>query len=1284
MSRVSHAWIAMLRQNRLDNFINAFRSLGVENTDDLLDVFNDDLLSLGMTKIQRNRFNRMCSELRGDDKTTDSILPRGILSPTSNNSTSTNSQDIQSPHTFHQGQCQQLESGLSSSDVWSPPAIGQGLHRPIETGLSSHNVLTSPSIRQDNHQPMISPNVQSSQAIGQSLHRSIESNLSSHDVLTSPSIRQDHHQPMISSNVQSSQAIGQSLHRPIESGLSSHDVLSSSAIGQDHQPLKASLISPNVQSSSAIGQDIHQPIESGLSSHNVLTSSAIGQDHQPLKASFISPNVQSSSAIGQDLHRPIESGLSSHNILTSSANGQDHQPLKASLISPNVQSSQAIGQDLHQPIESGLSSHNVLTSSAIGQDHQPLKASLISPNVQSSQAIGQDLHRPIESGLSSHNVLTSSAIGQDHQPRKASLISPNVQSSPAIGQDLHRPIESGLSSHNVLTSPAIWQDHQPMKASFISPNVQFSPAIGQALHQSIKSSLSIHDVKSCPASGQDLHQPIASDSSSHDTKYSSAVEQDQSQSLESSLCLCDVKSPAIVEQGLHQPMESDLSLPDIQLPPSIEHCPMDQSDEQSGQTGFQLSDFSVNAHDQSHKKSPDHLTSDQSDCQFLYQTVACQLKPTHSNCEQYVIFYKTFDCLLKTVSRKIDGLDPDKHTVDYLICLLSKVDPLTEDCEVQIYTAEGIPITCDVFLNKWTLKKRKIESGSVLFVIFTKTGLRDMTLITEEKLDHEVGMAILYVHIMMGDTYKVHVDLANDTVLTLKRKIYSATGIETSCQRLRLDDCSWKNSDDDSLDKHGVVDGQTIMVALSSLTCDNYVSKSRQFDADINTYTEQTLTGLAVFYSVLNVVISHNHSKINNKNVLGFVRKLTAFPPLVASLDLQLHQRNMNFAQKVCLVEGLYFLFRRLLPKPGTDGKDGVLDKCVFEHSASCWAYILTNANASDGASEVYKTIDLACPISCARLMEPVRINGIEEICEKAVVVKKIQDGDKVCGIVVPPSVLANVNPASDIERLLLCHPYSTTLCYVWQKPKNCLYELKDIKQESLIKMEEQILSFDYLKLYPPLKLKNPMNVPSPCLTLNSNATMVVYTGMGKDVGHSLHLYDSVKQSTQIIQADELALSLRNYPFSAVSCTKEVGKGNFTREPTEAIVVLFDTSSSMNTSCFGETMKRIDSIKQLFHAFANRSMAYNFAHIIGLTEFSSAVTVVDKCNESFEHFKNKVDNLYAYGRTLMYDAIVEGISQLNVIGKKYPNCKKRLLCLSDGLDIGSSTTLLMAAKALQV
>jgi hypothetical protein len=60
------------------------------------------------------------------------------------------------------------------------------------------------------------------------------------------------------------------------------------------------------------------------------------------------------------------------------------------------------------------------------------------------------------------------------------------------------------------------------------------------------------------------------------------------------------------------------------------------------------------------------------------------------------------------------------------------------------------------------------------------------------------------------------------------------------------------------------------------------------------------------------------------------------------------------------------------------------------------------------------------------------------------------------------------------------------------------------------------------------------------------------------------------------------------------------------REPKEAIVVLFDISGSMQLD-FTEGLERLGACKAFFNAFADRTIAYNFPHVISLVFFDSLI-----------------------------------------------------------------------------
>uniref|UniRef100_A0A8C7N999 Uncharacterized protein n=3 Tax=Oncorhynchus kisutch TaxID=8019 RepID=A0A8C7N999_ONCKI len=151
------------------------------------------------------------------------------------------------------------------------------------------------------------------------------------------------------------------------------------------------------------------------------------------------------------------------------------------------------------------------------------------------------------------------------------------------------------------------------------------------------------------------------------------------------------------------------------------------------------------------------------------------------------------------------------------------------------------------------------------------------------------------------------------------------------------------------------------------------------------------------------------------------------------------------------------------------------------------------------------------------------------------------------------------------------------------------------------------------------------------------------------------------------LNVDELANVMRDIRSDLTFMT--------TRTPKEAILVLVDSSSSMNETCYDsdDNMSRLDAVKQLFDNFATRSMAYNFHHVIGLVKFDSSVKTLHTFTETLETFKEHVHNLEANGCTVLYDALKRGMSQLKQVGEQFPDCRLRIICLTDGNDDGSMT-----------
>lgn len=112
-------------------------------------------------------------------------------------------------------------------------------------------------------------------------------------------------------------------------------------------------------------------------------------------------------------------------------------------------------------------------------------------------------------------------------------------------------------------------------------------------------------------------------------------------------------------------------------------------------------------------------------------------------------------------------------------------------------------------------------------------------------------------------------------------------------------------------------------------------------------------------------------------------------------------------------------------------------------------------------------------------------------------------------------------------------------------------------------------------------------------------------------------------------------------------------------------------------------MTRLDAVKQLFHAFANRAMAYQLKTVIGLTTFNHEVHRACELTELFVNFQRHVDATRSDGQTALWDALSAAADELEDIGELYEGCKLRIMCLTDGLDTSSSARVEEVASRLQ-
>ncbi|KAH7087509.1 hypothetical protein FB567DRAFT_346883 [Paraphoma chrysanthemicola] len=98
------------------------------------------------------------------------------------------------------------------------------------------------------------------------------------------------------------------------------------------------------------------------------------------------------------------------------------------------------------------------------------------------------------------------------------------------------------------------------------------------------------------------------------------------------------------------------------------------------------------------------------------------------------------------------------------------------------------------------------------------------------------------------------------------------------------------------------------------------------------------------------------------------------------------------------------------------------------------------------------------------------------------------------------------------------------------------------------------------------------------------------------------------------------------------------------------------------------TLSRLDVLKQMFDAFINRLLAYNFQTHIGLITFGTTASVSQDITNAVENFRHQLNNMSAKGDTAVWDSLALAHDQLQHYGDKYPTAKLRVICISDGED----------------
>jgi len=104
------------------------------------------------------------------------------------------------------------------------------------------------------------------------------------------------------------------------------------------------------------------------------------------------------------------------------------------------------------------------------------------------------------------------------------------------------------------------------------------------------------------------------------------------------------------------------------------------------------------------------------------------------------------------------------------------------------------------------------------------------------------------------------------------------------------------------------------------------------------------------------------------------------------------------------------------------------------------------------------------------------------------------------------------------------------------------------------------------------------------------------------------------------------------------------------------------------------SLSRLQVLKQMFEALITRVLAYSFSTHVGLTTFNTEAKTTQSLTHVIENFRRSVEGMHATGDTVLWDALSLANQQISQDALKFRDAKRRIICLSDGQDTGSTST----------
>ena len=527
-------------------------------------------------------------------------------------------------------------------------------------------------------------------------------------------------------------------------------------------------------------------------------------------------------------------------------------------------------------------------------------------------------------------------------------------------------------------------------------------------------------------------------------------------------------------------------------------------------------------------------------------------------------------------------------------------------------------------------------------------------------------------------TFKV--DFTSSKVIQVKQVLYYFTNIPTYELRLKIND-SYLARNEAVLSEYNLVEDQKIFF--------------EKLEREIGTFTykpynkqsvEQSKEGMRCLHSLLHsfgklVEISE---KPIRESLLGYIRHFTNnCTPYVMSLYQLSKSKPQSILNTVALEEGSILLARTVLREVL---KEAVEESKLLEHIIEVFGLLCDlSCSQSEELSrdEVYKEYEITCPLSGADLKDPVLVRRNDTkvmYYEHGELLKKIKADEEVkfVGKLKENELKIDEGFRYAVSRCVLNRAESA---FIWEgiydtsKTIGQLVAEKHPQGVSLKKCTDLKRAYKITKPAPPLSLKN--SEYRDCMTYDKNKELVVSLGPSNKEPNKVDLMNILTRQVNMIDIDDLAsaIEMRN--------PGGIGQEVITRNPDEAIVVVFDVSGSMGTKFFDDPdFNRLDATKEFFETFTDRNAGFDYAHVISLLLFSTNMTRACGFTENIVTFAAHIQNAQSGGGTKLWDALNLAIEYLKEFKNTYPNAHLRILCLSDGEDTSSIKNYTDIAKSL--